>query len=193
MRKLIHVSSLWIVVLYHYTDQQTMLAVLVPVTLIMLLLDGARRCGTLSLPIIAPLMHYVLRTRETDRMSGGSYMMVAALIMVLCFPKMVVMTGFMYLLLADSAAALIGKKWGKHSFAGKTIEGSAAFFITCLFSMALLQTVYDAGSLYVISAVAAALVATLVEAYSLKFKLDDNLSIPLATAMVMVVVQYGLG
>ncbi len=193
LRKLVHLSSLWVVVLYHFTDKDVMLNVLIPLTLVVLLVDGARRCSGERCPMLETMMGYLLRNRERKKLSGASYVMLSALIMVLFFPKLIAITAFTYLILADSAAALIGKPFGKHPFYGKSLEGCAAFFVTCLISMGVIAWIYDAGHFYIISATVAAFVATIVEVFSIQFKIDDNFSIPLSVGCVMVAAQYVLG
>jgi len=56
---------------------------------------------------------------------------------------------------ADLTAALVGKRFGKHPFFGKSLEGSAAFFGSALLVVAILPKIeYRAGE-YAIGATAA--------------------------------------
>lgn len=193
LRKLVHLSSLWVVVLYHFTNQDVMLNVLIPFTLVVLLVDGARRCSGDKCPMLETILGYILRNHEREKLSGASYLMVSALIMVLCFPKLVAMTAFTYLIVSDSAAALVGKAIGKRKFFGKTLEGCMAFFLSALGCMWVIKWFYDLGYSYVLAGAGAALVATCVEALSGKFKLDDNFTIPISAGLTMLSIQYVVG
>ena len=96
VRKIVHLSSLWVVVLYHFTDKDMMLNILIPFTLIVLLADGARRCSGDKCPMCEAILGYMLRNHEREKLSGASYLMVSALVMVLFFPKIIAMTAFAY-------------------------------------------------------------------------------------------------
>ncbi|MDR1696033.1 MAG: hypothetical protein LBR69_05345 [Endomicrobium sp.] len=106
------------------------------------------------------------RPEEAKKVSGLIGTLSGALITVVLFPnRYMVLASFLYLVFGDSAAALAGKSVGKHkSFAGKSIEGSAACFIVC----------FIAG-LFIFNwkfALAGALIAAAVEA--VPWKINDN-------------------
>jgi len=98
------------------------------------------------------------------------------------FNMAIACSGILMLLLGDSASTLIGKKYGKHKLPfnnSKTVEGSFAFFIMGLLSASVL--------LPIIPSIIGALVGTLTEAYS---PVDDNIPIPLISALAITVVIY---
>ena len=68
---------------------------------------------------------------------------------------MIVLTAFAILIVSDTAAALIGRKFGKHPFHGKSVEGTTAFFISALIVVAIAPKVLYLPTEYVIGAVAA--------------------------------------
>ncbi len=193
IRKLVHLSSLWVVVLYHFTDKDIMLNVLIPLTLVVLLVDGARRCSGNCCPMLETILGYVLRNHEREKLSGASYLMVSALIMVLFFPKAIAMIAFAYLIIADTAAALVGKAIGKHHIGDKTIEGSLAFLLSCLGVLFTMHWLYSFDTMFLIGAIVAAVVAMLSEAASPLLKLDDNFTIPLSAGAVMLLFQWLAG
>ena len=82
------------------------------------------------------------------------------------------------LIISDTIAALIGKRFGKPRFFGKSIEGSFAFFLSGVIVVALTPKVAYLPMEYLIGAVAV-MVGTIVEAVPVGT--DDNLAIPLAT------------
>ena len=88
---------------------------------------------------------------------------------------------------ADPAAALVGRRFGKHPLVnGRTLEGSGAFFVVAVIAItAVLLTLHPdltTGWRMPMVVVGTALAGTLFELFS--FRIDDNLSIPLGTAGV---------
>ncbi len=129
---------------------------------------------------------WLLRKREFDkkhkRLNGATYVLLSATIVVLVFPKLVAVTCFVILIVGDMAAALIGRRFGRHPFFHKSLEGSGAFLLTGLLAVALLPKIEYHPAEYLIGALAVACGA-IVEA--LPVDIDDNLSIPLAAGAVM--------
>ena len=104
----------------------------------------------------------------------------AALLLVLFFPKIIAVTAFSLVAVSDTLAAIVGKSFGKHRFGQKSVEGSAAFFLS-----ALVVVSFVPGLNFFIGIIMA-ITATLTEAFMVRvgeFKIDDNLSIPLSSAI----------
>jgi dolichol kinase len=181
VRKGIHLSSLAIPVVYYFLSRSTALTILIPLTLAFLLSDLTR----LFFPAIGRLHEqifgWLLRTHERlDRgrhLTGATYVLLSAVLCVWIFPKVIVITSFAILIISDSAAALIGRRFGNHPFLAKSLEGSFAFFSTALIVVALAPKIANLPGEYLIGT-AAAVLGTLVEAAGLD--IDDNLSIPLS-------------
>lgn len=192
-RKLVHLSSLWVVVLYHFYDRDVMLNVLIPFTLVVLIADGARRCSGKICPMCETVIGYFLRNHEREKLSGASYMMVSALILVLLFPKTITMVSFSILIISDSAAALIGRAFGTPRFGDKSPAGTMAFLSTAVAISFFFYYFYELSTLFLWSALAASVIAALVEALSDLLKLDDNFTIPLSVATTMLSIQWLAG
>jgi dolichol kinase len=80
-------------------------------------------------------------------------------------------------------AALIGRKFGKHKFLAKSLEGTLAFFISsCIVVLFTPKIGYFQGE-FIIGFVAA-FTGAITENISLGF-VDDNLSIPLIVGFSM--------
>jgi dolichol kinase len=188
IRKGIHMSSLAIPVVYYFITRETALGILVPLFLLFGISDLAR----VFIPAFGSFYErwfgFLLRRHELaeghKRLNGATYVLLSAALCVWLFPKMIVITAFAILIVSDTAAALIGRKFGKHPLVqSKSIEGSTAFFISALMVVAIAPKVQYLPLEYVIGAVAA-LVGTAVEAVSGEL-VDDNLSIPLSISLVM--------
>ena len=123
------------------------------------------------------------RGARNRRLNGATYVLLSATLCVWLFPKVIVITAFAILIISDSAAALIGRQFGRHPFLGKTMEGTSAFFVTAL----LVVAVAPKSSITppnTSSASHAAVVGTIVEVVSGE-TLDDNLTIPISISLVM--------
>ena len=96
------------------------------------------------------------------------------------------LAGIIIVVSTDIGAYAAGLSFGKHKLVnGRTFEGSAAFFLVGTLAVAAVLTVLHPGLVLgwrlAMVAAGAALTGTLAELFS--FRVDDNLSIPLATAL----------
>ncbi len=186
MRKGIHLFSLLIPVLYYFMSKVTALQILIPLTLLFLLSDVARLFHPATGRLYARFFGFLLRSHERNdrgrRLTGATYVLLSATFCIIVFPKVIMLTAFAILIISDSAAALIGGKWGKHPFMQKSVEGTAAFLVTALIVVAVAPKVAYVPLEYVIGAVGAIL-GTFVEAMSIK--IDDNVSIPISISVAM--------
>jgi dolichol kinase len=186
IRKGIHLFSLLIPVVYYFVPKWTALAMLIPMTLVCGLADF----GRLFVPAIGRTYNtyfgFLLRSHEQNergrRLTGATYVLLAATLLVLFFPKVIAITAIAVLIISDTSAALVGRRFGRHRFMRKSLEGASAFFVSGLLVVALAPKVEYAPAEYLIGATAA-LLAAVVEASAIG--LDDNLSIPLTVGGVM--------
>jgi dolichol kinase len=80
-------------------------------------------------------------------------------------------------------AALIGRKYGKHKFLFKSLEGTLAFFVSAVIVCLLTPKIEGSITEYAIAIIAAA-VGAIVENISFGWA-DDNLSIPMSIGFTM--------
>ncbi len=117
----------------------------------------------------------MLRPGERRSLTGATTLAIGAALAVLLFPGRVAAIGILYAAFGDAATALVGRRFGRHTYRpGRTVEGTAAFFAVCLL---IGLAVPGAG---VLAATAAAAAVTFVEAAPLP--VNDNLLIPVAGA-----------
>jgi dolichol kinase len=130
---------------------------------------------------------FLLRRHELNarrrRLNGATYVLLSATLCVWLFPKIIVITAFAILIISDTSAALIGRKFGRHPFFGKSLEGTTAFFVSGLLVVALAPKIAYLPAEYFIGVLAAALGA-FVEVLSGDL-IDDNLSIPISISLAM--------
>ena len=186
IRKLIHLNSLSIPVIYYHIDKQLSLSILIPLTFAFLVVDIVRYYNPQIAEWFYKIFGFLLRRKEIDetkkRLNGATYVLVSALFCVIIFPKLIFVTAFSILIISDISSALIGRKFGKRKFFAKSLEGSAAFFISAVIVIFFTPKVEHHFMEYVIGIIAA-FFGTISE--SLSFEVDDNLSIPITIGTVM--------
>lgn len=185
-RKCIHLTSLSIPIIYYFIERDVALQLLVPITFAFLIVDLLRYYHKPTAELFYKIFRFMLRKHEQDekkkRLNGATNVLIAATLCIIIFPKLIVLTAFTILIVSDTFAALIGRKFGRKKFMRKSVEGSAAFFLFALFVIAFTPKVEYSVTEYLIG-ILAAIVGTVVEASS--WSIDDNLSIPLSVGVVM--------
>ena len=177
-RKMVHLATLIIPIGYALTSREAVLLFVIPLFLGLLSVDLLRHFH----PGMASLFKRfffgrVLREEEEPTLMGSTYFLFSSILAILLFPKPIAIASLLILTLSDTAAALVGKGIGQIHIFGKTLEGSAAFFLTSL----LIVWLYP--NLNRFSGTLAALGGTLIEL--IPIPLNDNLSIPLVTGAIM--------
>jgi dolichol kinase len=128
-----------------------------------------------------------MRKHEFDEkkknLNGATYVLLSAVIVVLIFPKVFVVTSFAVLIIGDISAALIGRKFGKTKFLFKSLEGTLAFFFFSCFVVLLSPKIEGNITEYMIGFIAVA-VGAIAENISGDWT-DDNLTIPISISITM--------
>ncbi len=123
----------------------------------------------------------LLWEKEKDTLTAATHYAVAAFLSVYFFDKWIAIAVLFFLAFGDTAAHVIGVKWGKNRIGSKqsekTIEGSFACLVICLCVSSLLPQP-DLFVLFVGS-----VVASLVEFFP--FGIDDNFTLPLISGAAM--------
>ena len=120
LRKTIHLFSLSIPTVYYFITKELALSILVPLTIFSLLVDYGRYYSKPLAEIINKFFGIIMRKHEFDakkkNLNGATYVLISAVIVVLIFPKVFVVTAFAVLIIGDISAALVGRKYGKTKF-----------------------------------------------------------------------------
>lgn len=186
-RKLIHLTSLSIPIVYYFITKETAAIILGILAAVALIIDLGRYLHPETGKIFYKIFGFLLREHELDHkkknLNGATYVLISALISVLIFPKMIFITAFSILIVGDSLAALIGRKFGKRKFLSKSLEGTLTFFISACIVILFTPKVSGFFEEYLIGFMAA-FVGAIVENVSFRL-IDDNLSIPLSVGFTM--------
>jgi dolichol kinase len=187
LRKLIHLCSLSIPVVYYFIPRNTALIILGIMTAIALFFDLGRYLSKSIGKVFYKFFGFMLRQHEIDdkkrNLNGATYVLVSAFICVLIFPKVIVVTAFAILIISDTMAALIGRRYGRHKFLSKSLEGTLAFFISGVVVVLLSPKIEYYFSEYMIGILSTAFGA-IIENVSFGLA-DDNLVIPISIGAAM--------
>ena len=126
---------------------------------------------------LAPL----LKSDEGRRITGATYMAIAALVVFLVFDRPVAVAALLFMSLGDPAAALVGRRMPGLRIFGKSPVGTAAFIAV---SWAVAGLLVGSGVVdYHWGLMAGAVAAGLAELAPLP--VDDNITVPIAAATAM--------
>lgn len=187
-RKIFHLAAASIIPTVYYLQVfswRTSAILVVLATIIWAGMDYYRmynpRFNQFALGVLGPL----LKAKERSQITASSHLLIASSAVILLLERRIACTALFFIALGDPAAAVVGKRFGSHRLSnGKSLEGAAAMFLVCLAAGFGLT-----GSIPVASAGAAG--AALAEL--LLTRVDDNLSVPLASGAVMTALAMGMG
>ena len=187
VRKLIHLTSLLIPIIYYFIPRTSAAIILGALSLFAISLDLARYLSPQIGSVFYKIFGFLLRRHEVDEkkrnLNGATYVLISALISVLIFPKVIFITAFSMLIIGDTLAALIGRKFGKHKLLFKSFEGTLAFFVGSSLVVLFTPKVGNFPEEFIIGFIGA-FIGAIVENVSSHY-VDDNLSIPLSIGFVM--------
>ncbi|MBO5762710.1 MAG: phosphatidate cytidylyltransferase [Lentisphaeria bacterium] len=184
-RKLIHLSSLWMPTAMCFLPRFPLATAFLILLILNLLVEHARAAGN---PVITPVYDFffgrMLRFQPKPGqwiVSGGPYVFASAAMSLFLFPSPVAAAAMTVMLLGDTAAALIGRKFGKHKTVnGKSLEGVAAFLLAGYAGAAVCLALCNMPGIFFLMAAPGVLLAAIAELFEKQIRLDDNFSIPLA-------------
>ncbi len=187
LRKSIHLGSLSIPIIYYFITKELAVMLLIPVTIFSIFMDFGRYVFPALGKLFYMLFGFMLREHEMDQkkknLSGATYVFISALLVIVIFPKVFAILGLAVLIIGDTSAALIGRKFGKHKFLSKSLEGTLAFFLSSVIVVFLTPKIEGNWIEYLIGIIAVG-VAAIAENISYGYA-DDNFSIPISIGVMM--------
>ena len=169
IRKAIHLTSIIIVLTYHFFGKEAVLLLLTVYLIVALKLEYFRIEWGKKLPVV----HSLFRIKEADRLGGHVFFTIGSIIAISVFSKEIASAAILMTTFGDASAAIVGKAFGRtwiNGLENRAYEGCAAEFIVdiiigWIFLPDWILVLVMAGT------------ATIVE--TVTDKLDDNLLIPL--------------
>lgn len=196
LRKLIHLSSLWMVVSLGILPRSWNVCLFAALLFGQVMIEyGYYKKWPLLVATYGRFFSRMLReseTGETFRLSGAPYVIAAALMVALLFERTISMVALSTMLIGDTCAALIGRKFGRHKIneGTKSIEGAMAFWLSSAAVLAFFVNLYRQPLAFAIMGVFGLTVAMLAEIYEKQIKMDDNFSIPLAMGISLSLARF---
>lgn len=186
IRKVIHLFSLAIPIVYYFIPKGLALEIIIPLALAFVVVD----LGRYEVPLVSGLFYkffgFLLRRHEVDEkrhsLNGATFMLISGALCIAIFPKYIAVDSFTVLILADASSAVIGKRFGRHKIFPKrgtprSYEGSLAFVVAGIVAVALTPKVHYLAGEYAIGVVSC-VVAAAAEVLSYGI-VDDNIAIPI--------------
>jgi dolichol kinase len=181
-RKSIHVASAVVPVGVWLAPRPLAVAALLGIAAVALLVEAARRYSRPVRYAFLRRTRTMLRSRERRGLSGATWMALAYAAAIVLFPTPIAVAAMLFAALGDGAAALAGRRWGRHRLrGGKSWEGFAAGLAV---NAAVAVSVASlAAGVPLPAALAGAAAAAVVEL--LPLPVDDNVLVTLAGGAAM--------
>ncbi len=113
--------------------------------------------------------------REARGVASSSWYIAGCFLAVAVFPREVAVASILVLALADSVASYVGRRWGRRPFGTGSVEGSTVFFLVAFL---ILAPMAGWGVAILVAGITALVERT-------PWPLDDNLTVPLTTGLLL--------
>tara|TARA_A100000164_G_scaffold325409_1_gene310476 strand:+ start:57 stop:632 length:576 start_codon:yes stop_codon:yes gene_type:complete len=174
---IIPLSYLWI-----FKEKSLVLDLLLILSFFSILIEFFRFKVELINNIFKKFFNFMLRKNELKgSITGATWLIIGNLITVYLYPIYIAVPALIFLSIGDSFAALFGKKIPKLKIGNKSIIGTLAGIFSSL-PIALLVNQALPTHVLVIGAVTAMLVELL------PLPLNDNLTIPILSGFIMIII-----
>lgn len=176
-RKLLHLFALVIPVGYHLAPKWIAVAAISAAFCFSLFADICRMRRWSVERFWTPVTNYIVRPKEPHGFTGATHILFSGIVCLLLFSRPAATLAMTTIILGDAAAALVGRRWGRHKFihADRSWEGSLSFLAASLIGALLIP------GLPIWIGISGCLIGALVEAFS--NQIDDNLSVPLVVGL----------
>lgn len=194
-RNLFHVAcgTIALIILQHLLSRVAILWVASTAAVLVVLAETSRRyspgVNEAMMKVFAPIAH----PHEHHRINSASWYTIAIFGLAWFASTMAASIALLVLALADPAAGIIGRRFGRHRIrGGRSLEGSATFVLVgTLAALLVLAAYYPAVAFLpaLAMALAGAVSGAVAEIWSGTW-LDDNLTVPLGVAAGVALAAY---
>lgn len=194
-RKIWHMSAVFAMFLaYVFLPKEVSFSLLVIAWVLFVPFDFLRHRYAVLNDFAVHAFKPIMRQSEVKKLAGTTFLLTGVLIVYVIFPRPIVALTLLFLAFADPIASYFGILYGKDKIFGhKSIQGfMAAFFVCTSLTLAfLLYHNYLTDRVIVVSLLAG-LVGAFAELIPIG-KLDDNLTLPLMSAVGLSILFYFFG
>jgi dolichol kinase len=179
IRKSIHIASSILPLSYLYYFSREQIIILSGfISIGFVVVDFLRRRSTKIQQWFLFIFKSLLRDDEKEqRLTGATFLFVSLTIIFIIFEKKTAIPAALLLTIADSFAAITGKKLGRMKFLNKTVTGSLTFFL--IGSVIFLILLPELGLLNIL------IVAILTIIEALELPVSDNLTLPISACLLI--------
>ena len=180
-RKVIHIFNIIIPLFHIYIlkDKIDMIIFLSAMVIFCFFIEIFRSQSSFISKFFEKYLFFMMRSFEKQgSLTGSTWVFVGALITIILVPQPFSLLALFFLAFGDTLAALVGMKFPFIKIGNKTLSGSLACFIMCLFVGLILN--FEISSEIILIG---AFTATIAELTSIK--INDNISIPVLSGCAM--------
>ena len=178
LRKILHLSTCVFALMLLYFGKKICIPVFLSLAIIFFTLDFLRLKNKHIQRLYNNFFGIVTKHYEEIHFTSASYVFLSLIIVAIVFEVRIASAALLIMSLSDPIASIIGRAYGKFYIFDKSLEGSITFFIVSV--MILLS--FDFSSDVILSVAA---LCTLIELFSNKIHIDDNLSVPIAASVIL--------
>ncbi len=194
-RKIWHISGVLTLFMGYYSlPLETSKMIILPLFLIFAGIDVYRlRSKSFNL-VLTHYLRPIMRQSEIENMAGTTYLMAGVTILIFFFDPVITQLSLIFLALADPIASYFGIRFGREKIWGeKTLQGFLAAFAICAFCSFFFLYIHEYNLWRaVVVSIIGGLIGSLAELIPIA-KLDDNLTIPVASGLGLSLVFYIFG
>lgn len=184
-----------LILLQHILSESTTVWVALVFTIMAWSMEISRRKSTRINNLLMRLFSPVAHPHERYRVNSATWYTTSLLLLAATMPAMAAALAVTVLAFSDPAAAIIGRRFGRHTLvAGRTLEGSMAFVVAgVLSSLGVLAIYYPSLSTthMLLLALGGAIPGAVAEMVS--ERVDDNFSIPTTVGIGVSLTALALG
>ncbi len=189
-RKLIHLSSLWMPLAMCFLPRIPLCIAFGVMLVLNLLLEHAYASGMPCLVRVYDFFFGGMLRKKPEKgqwiISGGPYVFASACLTLALFPGRIAACCMAVMLLGDTAAALIGRRFGHHKTVnGKSWEGVLAFLLAGYAGCALFLLIGGLTPRFYLWGALGVLPAAMAELFEKQLHMDDNFTIPVVMGIFL--------
>lgn len=185
LRKTWRLCGIIFPLIYYFSNKITTIFIIVPFLCIFVVIEILRFYLFRFNERLFNIFRYILEEKERKSLLTTTWFLLSTFLTVALFRKEIAIMAVLFLIFGDSASNFFGLRFGRTKIMGnRSLEGSLAFFITCLMVGIIMH--FTKVSLAWLVIILGALAATLAEL--LPLSLDDNFTIALFSGIIMTLV-----
>jgi len=179
LRKVIHIGCSVIPLSYlYYFSREQIIFISGFISIGFIIAEIMRRISNKIQQLFISVFKPLLREEEKKKkITGATVLFISLTLIFIFFDKRTAIPAALILTIADSFAAIFGKKYGRRKFLNKSVTGSLTFFL--LGNVILFIFLPHLGVLNIIIAA----ILSFIEA--LPIPVSDNLTLPLSTCLLL--------